>query len=105
MVTYYRRLKVSGRADTQLAIQFNNDRPYWREVLTRIVAVITFLVSRVLPLRGDNQTNGSVRNANYSGIVELLSQFDHFCAKTLKSMVMLGRESHHTCLSRFVKNL
>jgi hypothetical protein len=62
MMTYYSRLKVSGRADTQLAIQFNNDRQYWKEVLKRIIAVIKFLASRGLPLRGDNQITGSVRN-------------------------------------------
>jgi hypothetical protein len=32
MMTYYSRLKVSGRADTQLEIQFNNYRQYWKEV-------------------------------------------------------------------------
>jgi hypothetical protein len=52
MMTYYSRLNVSGRADTQLALQFNNDRQYWKEVLKRIIAVITFLASRGLPLRG-----------------------------------------------------
>jgi hypothetical protein len=56
MMTYYSRLKVSGRADTQLAIQFSNDHQYWKEVLKRIIAVIRFLASRGLPLRGDNQT-------------------------------------------------
>jgi hypothetical protein len=29
IMTYYSRLIVSGRADTQLAIQFNKDRQYW----------------------------------------------------------------------------
>jgi hypothetical protein len=102
MTTYYSRLKVSGRADAQLAIQFNNGRQYWKEVLKRIIAVIRFLASRGLPLRGDNQTIGSVRNGNYLGC---LVNIIHFCANTLKCMVMPERESHHTCLSRFVKNL
>jgi hypothetical protein len=62
MMTYYSHLKVSGRVDTQLAIQFNSDHQYWKEVLKRIIAVIKFLVSRGLPLRGDNQTIGSVKN-------------------------------------------
>jgi hypothetical protein len=30
MMTYYSRLKVSGRADTQVAIQFNSDSQYWK---------------------------------------------------------------------------
>jgi hypothetical protein len=56
MMTYNSRLKVSGRADTQAAIQFNNDRQYWKEALKRIIAAIKFLALRGLPLRGDNQT-------------------------------------------------
>jgi hypothetical protein len=35
MMTYYSHLKVSGCADTQLAIQFNNDCQYWKEVLKK----------------------------------------------------------------------
>jgi sorbitol-specific phosphotransferase system component IIBC len=45
MITYYSRLKVSRRAGTQLAIQFNSDRQYWKEVLKRIIAVIKFVAS------------------------------------------------------------
>jgi hypothetical protein len=37
MMTYYNRLNVSGLADTQLAIQFNNDCQYWKEVLKGII--------------------------------------------------------------------
>jgi hypothetical protein len=48
MMIYYTRLKMSGRADTQLAIQFNNDRQYWKEVLKRIIAAIKILASRLL---------------------------------------------------------
>jgi hypothetical protein len=85
MTTYYSPLKVSGRADTQLTIQVNNDHQYLKEVLKRIIAVIKFLVSGGLPLRGDNQTTGSVRNRNYLGIMELLSQFDPFLCENIKS--------------------
>jgi hypothetical protein len=71
-------LNVSGRADTQMAIQFNNDRQYWKEVLKRIIPVIKFLASRGLPLGGDNQSIDSVRYGNYLGIMELLSQIGPF---------------------------
>lgn len=48
MITCYSRLKVSGRVNSQLAIQFNNDCQYWKEVLKRIIAVIIFLALRKL---------------------------------------------------------
>jgi hypothetical protein len=83
-MTYYSRLKVSTHADTQLAIQFNKDHQYWKEVLKRIIAVIKFLASRGLPLRGDNQTIRSVRKGNYLGIMELLSQYDPFLCEHIK---------------------
>jgi hypothetical protein len=74
-----------------LAIQFNNDHQYWKEVLKRIIAVIKFLASRGLPLRGDNQTIGSVRNGNYLGIIELLSQYDPFLCKHIKKYGNTGK--------------
>jgi hypothetical protein len=59
----------------------------------------------VLALRGDNQTTGSVRNTNYLGIMELLSQFDLFLCEHIKKYGNAGKKSHHTCLSQFVTNL
>jgi hypothetical protein len=50
----------------------------------RIIAVIKFLASRGLPLRGDNQTIRSARNGNYLGIMELYRQFDPFLCKNIK---------------------
>jgi hypothetical protein len=91
MTTYYSRLKLSGRADTQLAIQFNNDRQYWKEVLKRIIAVINFFAPRGLPLRGDNQTIGSVRNGNYLGIMELLSQYGPFLCEYITKYGSTGK--------------
>jgi hypothetical protein len=91
MTTYYSCLKVSGRADTQLEIQFNNDHQYWKEVLKGITAVIKFLASRGLPLRGSNKTIGSVRIGNYLGIMELLSQFDPFLCKHIKKHGNAGK--------------
>jgi hypothetical protein len=91
MMTYYSRLKISGRADTQLAIQFNNDRQYWKEILKRIITVIKFFTSRWLPLSGDNQTLGYVRKGNYSGIMELLSQTDPFLCEHIKKYGNTGK--------------
>jgi hypothetical protein len=91
MMTYYSRLKVSGRPDTQLAIQFINDRQYCKEVLKTIIAVIKLLASRGLPLTGDNQTIGSVRNGNHLGIMKLLSQFDPFLCEHIKKYGTAGK--------------
>jgi hypothetical protein len=57
----------------------------------RIIAVIKILASRRLPLRGDNQTIGSVRNGNYLGFMELLGQFDTFLCERIKNYGNSGK--------------
>jgi hypothetical protein len=49
------------------------------------------LASVRLPLRWDNQTVGSVRNGNYLGIVELLSEFDPFLCEHIKKYSNTGK--------------
>ena len=51
---------------------------YWRNVLQRVVQVITFLSERGLAFRGDNEILGSQHNGNYLGILELITNFDPF---------------------------
>jgi hypothetical protein len=60
-------------------------------VLKRIIPVIKFLASIGLPLRGDNQTIGSVRNGNYLGIMGLLSQFDPFLCENITNYGNAGK--------------
>ncbi|CAG9773635.1 unnamed protein product [Ceutorhynchus assimilis] len=91
MMIYQSRLRVSGRIDTQLTRQFNDERQYWKEVLRRIVAVIKFLASRGLPFRGENENIGSVKNGNYLGTLELLSQFDPFLDQHIKKYGNAGK--------------
>lgn len=91
MVAYCSRSKTLGRIDTQLVTQFNNERQYWKEVLKRVTAVIKFLASRGLPLRGSDQRIGSVKNGNYLGILELISQFDPFLHEHIKKYGNAGK--------------
>jgi hypothetical protein len=60
-------------------------------VLKRIIAVIKFVASRGLALRGYNQTIGSARNGNYLGITELLSQCDPFLCEHIKKYGNAGK--------------
>ena len=54
---------------------------YWKEVLRRVVSVVTFLVTHGLALRGSNEVFGSEHNGNYLGCIELLAEYDPFLAK------------------------
>ena len=78
MLAFCSRRKNIERIDSSLQIQFDNEVKYWRNVLKRVVHVITFLSERGLAFRGDNEIFGSQHNGNYLGILELISNFDPF---------------------------
>ena len=51
-------IKIKASLDNQL----ENEKLYWFKVIEGVINVIKYLVSRGLPLRGDNQDLGSTRN-------------------------------------------
>lgn len=63
---------------------------YWKEVLKRIVTVITFICERGLALRGENETIGSARNGNYLGMLELIAEYDDFLKKHIQKHANCG---------------
>lgn len=64
---------------------------YWSQVLQRVVAVVTFLAERGLPLRGHSQVFGQPDNGNYLGILDLISQFDPFLKSHIDNYGNAGR--------------
>jgi len=60
--------------------QVNQEKIYWRSVLTKIVAIVKKLASSGFPFRHD-ETIGSINNGNFLMIVELLSKFDPFLSQ------------------------
>ena len=72
-------IKIKASLDNQL----ENEKLYWFKVIERVINVIKYLVSRGLPLRGDNQDLGSTRNGNYLGTIELLAKYDNLLADHL----------------------
>ena len=60
---------------------YARENSYWKEVLRRVVSVVTFLVTRGLALRGSNEVFGSEHNGNYLGCLELLAEYDPFLAQ------------------------
>lgn len=92
-LTYKTRSKESNTRtlDTSIMNQSEKEMEYWRSILKRIVAVIKFLGSRGLPFRGADQTMGSVRNGNFLGVLDLLSQFDPLLASHIERYGNKGR--------------
>lgn len=94
--------------DTSVLNQTETERQYWKSILKRIVTVIKFLGSRGLPFRGSNQTCGSIRNGNFLGILDLLSEFDPLLSSHIakygnkgKGMICLSSCVSHFSLTQY----
>ena len=70
------RLKHGGTVESLLQKDINDQVKTWREILKRILDVITFLGERGLPFLGDTERLGNPHNGNFLGIIELLSNYD-----------------------------
>ena len=78
MVTYVHQALDRGTVDLELKKLFDDKCAYWRQVLHWVVAVTRHLTERRLSLRGHTSVFGDVRNCNYLGSMELITQFDPF---------------------------
>ena len=75
---FTRWAKERGTIACDMIRQLADVENYWREVLRRIISVITFICECGLALCGDNETIGSPNNGNYPGVSELIAQYDDF---------------------------
>lgn len=85
------RSEVLGRIDSKLIFQMDTEINYWKNVLTRVVAVVKALSSRGLSFRGDNETFGSPNNGNFMMALEHISEFDPFIAQHIKEFGNQGK--------------
>ncbi|XP_050061579.1 uncharacterized protein LOC126551671 [Aphis gossypii] len=88
------RSKELGRINNELIKQSEDVRSYWRNIIKRLVSVITFICERGLALRGKNEIVGSSKNGNYLGILELLAEYDNFLKQHIENHA--NRGSGHT---------
>ncbi|KAL5477853.1 hypothetical protein EMCRGX_G024703 [Ephydatia muelleri] len=83
---YAIRLAKCETIDRCIIDSYARENSCWKEVLRRVVSVVTFLVTRGLALRGSNEVFGSVHNGNYLGCLELLAEYDPFLAQHIESL-------------------
>ncbi|XP_051809616.1 zinc finger MYM-type protein 1-like [Acanthochromis polyacanthus] len=78
------------------------ERRRWREVLTRLVAIIKSLAERNIALRGSTDQLNQPNNGNFLKEVELMAQFD----PVLKEHIIKieGGASHTTYLGKTIQN-
>lgn len=77
---YSRQLNNPNCIDNSLKIKIKKEEAYWIKLLHRLIETISFLSTRGLAFRGDNQIINSKHNGNYLGCLELISKFDPFLA-------------------------
>lgn len=87
------RGEVLNRIDQKLKYQVETEISYWKNVLTRVVAVVKSLSSRGLSFRGDDDHFGSVHNGNFMMSLELIAQFDSFLAQHIEKFGNKGKGS------------
>jgi len=94
VVSVARRGKELGIIEHDMIRQLTEVENYWRQVLKRVVSVITLLCERGLAFRGDNETIGSANNGNYLGLLELVAEYDDFLKQHMEKHG--NRGSGHT---------
>nr|XP_012566309.2 zinc finger MYM-type protein 1-like [Hydra vulgaris] len=87
------RKEVLNRVDQKLKYQVETEINYWKNVLTRVVAVVKSLSSRGMSFRGDDDRFGSVHNGNFMMSLELIAQFDPFLALHIEKFGNKGKGS------------
>ncbi|KAK7921882.1 hypothetical protein WMY93_008784 [Mugilogobius chulae] len=96
------RLK-SGQTIDKVEIELiNTERRRWREVLTRLVAIIQSLAARNIALRGTSEKLHQPNNGNFLKEVELMAQFDPVLKEHV-AKVERGA-SHTTYLGKTIQN-
>ncbi|KAL4082575.1 hypothetical protein QTP88_027605 [Uroleucon formosanum] len=91
VLTMIERNRKKGKIDSELIASLEFEKKYWRNVLTRVVAIVVSLTSRGLPMRGHNECFGSLHNGNFMRELELIAQFDHFLSKHIAQYRNSGR--------------
>nr|XP_047144727.1 zinc finger MYM-type protein 1-like [Hydra vulgaris] len=87
------RKEVLNRVDQKLKYQVETEINYWKNVLTRVVAVVKSLSSRGMSFRVDDDRFGSVHNGNFMMSLELIAQFDPFLAQHIEKFGNKGKGS------------
>lgn len=91
VLTMIERNRKKGKIDSELIASLEFEKKYWRNVLTRVVAIVVSLTSRGLPMRGHNECFGSLHNGNFMRELELIAQFDPFLSKHIAQYRNSGR--------------
>ncbi|XP_059169366.1 zinc finger MYM-type protein 1-like [Physella acuta] len=64
------------KADVQMLDQINKEKRHWRDVLTRILAVVQYLAENNSAFRGKTEKLYQPHNGKFLGLIEMLAKLD-----------------------------
>lgn len=96
------RLKIGKTIDAAHERIMQSEIEHWRDVLKRIIAVLQFLGSQSLALRGTSSTLYDRNNGNFLKLIELLGKFDKTMEEHLRRVT--ARETNYHYFSNTIQN-
>ncbi|XP_022889632.1 uncharacterized protein LOC111405122 [Olea europaea var. sylvestris] len=84
------RLQTKHTIDKSIQLSINKEREHWRQVLTRIIAIVKRLPKNTLTFRGDCEQLYVENNELFLQMIEMVAEFDPImeehiqCAQTRK---------------------
>ncbi|XP_015371230.1 PREDICTED: uncharacterized protein LOC107166905 [Diuraphis noxia] len=100
LMTIFEAFGNERRKNNTASDEINKEEKYWTKLLHRLIETISFLATRDLAFRGDNETIVSKFNGNYIGCLELLLKFDPFLANHIDKHFNKGCGNVSYLLSR-----
>ncbi|KAL2524341.1 putative HAT dimerization domain [Abeliophyllum distichum] len=80
----------------------NEEREHWRQVLTRIIAIVKRLAKNTLPLRGDDEHLYAENNGLFLQMIEMVAEFDPVMQEHIRRAT--SREIQYTYLGKKIQN-
>lgn len=96
------RLQNNSTVDNNLQHLMDLETNIWREVLKRIVTLVTFLGTQSLSCRGTSEQLYAENNGNFLKLIECVAKFDNTLSNHLKKIT--NQETRNQYLSKNIQN-